>query len=503
MTTRPISCLFMPKFDPARIGDVQAADRSYRQPPLVGNQRSSDTIICEPAEKPYPPCQKTPTALAAPVKHGPGSGSTATPAQQGGLRMVGTGEEAGRCGLAGRDRPQSDELTRVAVEAALRQHAEVATAKAKAKAEAVGVQHTMTQCRTGYDDTMSNDARKAAAAHGVDVDKLPHSGPYTSVDDALRAAGNANDRCTALPTVNHSMNGSDGETARRAEEETARRAEEARRQEAHRQEARKQRTEQAKAEARARRAAEATAKAEERKRKPFELPKHWSDTSRREFEKEKDKPTASVLQAISELADYKMGSQPPHEPKEPLPRRSASAPLPSTAPLPPFEAVAGASGTFGYSGGQSAAKRKAPEPRRSSSGPPFAKRPRSDGMEPRQTLEEKISSFVSAMCDLEGGGRDDGTTAATTFEDLDNIPVAEVISLILESPEGPRHPRAYHSWFRLGIEPGVTRPALRKRFLALSLRLHPDKCSHPQAREAFQHLHAVFRKLTEDAEPGR
>ena len=37
--------------------------------------------------------------------------------------------------------------------------------------------------------------------------------------------------------------------------------------------------------------------------------------------------------------------------------------------------------------------------------------------------------------------------------------------------------------------------AVRKRYLHLALRLHPDKAKHPQAPEAFTAIEAAWQKL--------
>jgi len=228
----------------------------------------------------------------------------------------------------------------------------------------------------------------------------------------------------------------------------------------------------------------------ERKRKPFELPKQWSDKSRRAWERDKDKPSASVLQALSDLDAYKGAIEPPLQ-------RSASVPLPPTINVGPLRAAVCVHG----------AQRPPPTAQRSSSGPPFAKRPRHHAPEP-PALGGKLSSLVSILRELESGhdATIDSTSTATSSEE--STPVAELIDLLLKChAEDPRHrahdhaphERLYHLWRAIGVEPWASRPVLRKRFLALALRLHPDKCSHLQAREAFQRLHAIYRKLTEGA----
>lgn len=40
--------------------------------------------------------------------------------------------------------------------------------------------------------------------------------------------------------------------------------------------------------------------------------------------------------------------------------------------------------------------------------------------------------------------------------------------------------------------PLTTSQAVRKRYLALALRLHPDKAAHPRAHEAFSALEQAY-----------
>ena len=44
----------------------------------------------------------------------------------------------------------------------------------------------------------------------------------------------------------------------------------------------------------------------------------------------------------------------------------------------------------------------------------------------------------------------------------------------------------------LGLLPGASREAVRKRYLALALRLHPDKAEHERAHEAFAAMEAAY-----------
>ena len=47
----------------------------------------------------------------------------------------------------------------------------------------------------------------------------------------------------------------------------------------------------------------------------------------------------------------------------------------------------------------------------------------------------------------------------------------------------------------LGVDFAAPRDVVRKRYLALALRLHPDKVEHPLAAEAFAAVEAAVRAL--------
>jgi len=49
----------------------------------------------------------------------------------------------------------------------------------------------------------------------------------------------------------------------------------------------------------------------------------------------------------------------------------------------------------------------------------------------------------------------------------------------------------------LGLTPGpeTTDDAIRKQYHKLSLRLHPDKCTHERAQEAFNAIKEAYQKL--------
>lgn len=47
----------------------------------------------------------------------------------------------------------------------------------------------------------------------------------------------------------------------------------------------------------------------------------------------------------------------------------------------------------------------------------------------------------------------------------------------------------------LGVEPAATSGQIKKQYWRLSLLIHPDKCSHPRANDAFQAVSKVSKEL--------
>ena len=46
----------------------------------------------------------------------------------------------------------------------------------------------------------------------------------------------------------------------------------------------------------------------------------------------------------------------------------------------------------------------------------------------------------------------------------------------------------------LGLKRDASSDEIKKAYRKLALRLHPDKCSLPAAKEAFGQVHAAFRR---------
>ena len=71
--------------------------------------------------------------------------------------------------------------------------------------------------------------------------------------------------------------------------------------------------------------------------------------------------------------------------------------------------------------------------------------------------------------------------------DLEAAPLDEVVAHVLAHRGNARR--------CLALESAETHEAVRKRFLALALRLHPDKTSHAQARDAFNAVDEASKAL--------
>jgi hypothetical protein len=108
--------------------------------------------------------------------------------------------------------------------------------------------------------------------------------------------------------------------------------------------------------------------------------------------------------------------------------------------------------------------------------------------------------FALDCCDREAMGAaqrcsspSSSPSSSLRFEPADALSAAEHIERILGREGDPDH-----RWRCLGLEPGagtLPRTLLRKRFLALALLVHPDKCHLEGAHEAFAALEKAFREL--------
>ena len=64
-------------------------------------------------------------------------------------------------------------------------------------------------------------------------------------------------------------------------------------------------------------------------------------------------------------------------------------------------------------------------------------------------------------------------------------PIDDIISAVLAAVACP--------YSRLGLPLHAPRDACRKNYLQLALKLHPDKCAHPRAKDAFAAVEEAFR----------
>ena len=67
------------------------------------------------------------------------------------------------------------------------------------------------------------------------------------------------------------------------------------------------------------------------------------------------------------------------------------------------------------------------------------------------------------------------------------LPLVQLVPRVLSRRHDPRG--------CLGLDAAASAGAVRKRYLHLALRLHPDKAKHPQAPEAFTAIEAAWQKL--------
>ncbi|KAL3923770.1 MAG: hypothetical protein SGPRY_004121 [Prymnesium sp.] len=73
-------------------------------------------------------------------------------------------------------------------------------------------------------------------------------------------------------------------------------------------------------------------------------------------------------------------------------------------------------------------------------------------------------------------------------EEIEDVPIDDLATHVL------RHQGCPHRC--LGLAPNARVQAVRKRYLALARRLHPDKSDHPNAALAFAAIEAAFRGMT-------
>mmetsp|Transcript_25899 Transcript_25899/g.65859 ORF Transcript_25899/g.65859 Transcript_25899/m.65859 type:complete len:285 (-) Transcript_25899:345-1199(-) len=131
-----------------------------------------------------------------------------------------------------------------------------------------------------------------------------------------------------------------------------------------------------------------------------------------------------------------------------------------------------------------------------STDPPLPKRQKSS----RSSVDERIKPLVDFLRELEEREAREGPRSVSPTEQ-----VAEALGALSDSMTVEAHierilsfrGQCDEAWRSLGLEPGILPPRnlLRKRFLALALKVHPDKCEHPRAREAFMIVDAAFRSL--------
>ena len=75
-------------------------------------------------------------------------------------------------------------------------------------------------------------------------------------------------------------------------------------------------------------------------------------------------------------------------------------------------------------------------------------------------------------------------------------PLDDLVRHVLGASRGaPARGLHANAAYILGLEPGASVEAARKRYLALAKRLHPDKADHPRAAEAFAAVESAWGRL--------
>lgn len=58
---------------------------------------------------------------------------------------------------------------------------------------------------------------------------------------------------------------------------------------------------------------------------------------------------------------------------------------------------------------------------------------------------------------------------------------------------------AKSDYIALGVSPGADATAIRKRYRQVAVTVHPDKCKHPQASQAFQRIVSAYKQISKYA----
>jgi hypothetical protein len=105
------------------------------------------------------------------------------------------------------------------------------------------------------------------------------------------------------------------------------------------------------------------------------------------------------------------------------------------------------------------------------------------------TRRQQSATWEEADGEPSAGRQDAELQPRPALDDVAEVSIDRLIEMLLE-PGALNVARTPSE--RLGLPLGAPRDACRKRYLALALRLHPDKTSHPRAAEAFNALEKVF-----------
>ena len=209
-------------------------------------------------------------------------------------------------------------------------------------------------------------------------------------------------------------------------------------------------------------------------------------------------PEAAFRQPTAEEAIFSAARQAARfeEARRRLPARhwqSAAPPMPSVAPAR-HAAAAASTGPQRRQSHAGAAASTGPQRRQSSRARPRPEPYPSRGMTEEEARAQQARLFEEARRKVAERARLQPVQVVyapqppPSLAAMQEEPVQTLAARILSHRSDP--------YRCLGLPAGATKATARKHYLALALRLHPDKTSHPRAGEAFDAMKSAFRILS-------
>ena len=119
----------------------------------------------------------------------------------------------------------------------------------------------------------------------------------------------------------------------------------------------------------------------------------------------------------------------------------------------------------------------------------------------RRLLQEAATAQRERQATGSGGASSGAAAAAAgnaaaraPLVDADG-PIDDLVAMVLAGAAPTLDPSSC-----LGLPPASGREQARKRYRQLALRLHPDKCDHPSADEAFKRIEEAWRFIEAGAD---